>query len=153
MADVIAAPWARALDLFVPGKPQPAGSKRAFTNKKLGRTMVVDANPKAKPWQALVHDYVVAELEDATLPLIPEGAISLTLKFSVARPLGHYGTKGLRPSAPNRPTVRPDVLKLARAVEDALTGVLWRDDAQIVDEYLVKEYGDREGVAIHVRAW
>jgi len=33
------------------------------------------------------------------------------------------------------------VLKLARAVEDALTGVIWADDAQIVDEVIRKRYG------------
>lgn len=32
----------------------------------------------------------------------------------------------------------PDVLKLARGVEDALTGIVWRDDAQIVNESLSK---------------
>ena len=35
----------------------------------------------------------------------------------------------------------PDVLKLARGVEDALTGIVWRDDAQIVNESLNKVVG------------
>jgi Holliday junction resolvase RusA-like endonuclease len=74
-------------------------------------------------------------------PLL-EGPLLLELSFYVPRPKGHYGARGLRPSAPAYPTVKPDVLKLARAVEDALTGTLFRDDAQVVRELLVKVYGE-----------
>jgi Holliday junction resolvase RusA-like endonuclease len=42
------------------------------------------------------------------------------------------------------------VLKLARAVEDALTGVVWRDDAEIVAEGLAKLYGTPERVEISI---
>jgi hypothetical protein len=38
-------------------------------------------------------------------------------------------------------------LKLARAAEDALTGVLWLDDSQIVDERISKAYGDDVGLS------
>ena len=43
------------------------------------------------------------------------------------------------------------LLKLTRAVEDALTGLVWRDDAQVVDEVLSKRYGAPERV--EVRVW
>ena len=39
-----------------------------------------------------------------------------------------------------------------KAVEDALSGVVYRDDSQIVDERLVKEYGSPERVEITVRS-
>ena len=42
------------------------------------------------------------------------------------------------------------MLKLARAVEDALTGIVWRDDAQIVDEQLSKVYGEPARVEVDV---
>jgi hypothetical protein len=41
----------RQITFTVYGRPQPAGSKRAFTNKHTGRVQVVDANAKAKPWK------------------------------------------------------------------------------------------------------
>ena len=40
------------------------------------------------------------------------------------------------------PTTRPDLSKLVRAVEDALTGVIYADDAQVVSEYTEKHYAD-----------
>jgi Holliday junction resolvase RusA-like endonuclease len=57
----------------------------------------------------------------------------------------------LKGSAPEWPVARPDALKLARAAEDALTGIVWADDAQIVVERLGKVFGPREGCRVRVR--
>ena len=78
------------------------------------------------------------------------GALRVSFTFYRPRPKGHFGAKGVRPSAPRYPTTKPDVLKLARAVEDALTGVLWRDDAQIVAESIYKDYGEPARVVVTV---
>lgn len=135
------------------GKPQPGGSKRAFRNPASGRVHVTDANRNAKPWQAEVRSAAVeamqAPLPDG-LPSLIDAPLAVSMAFYVARPKAHYGARGLRPSAPARPATRPDVLKLARAVEDALTGIVWRDDALIVDERLIKVYGEPERVEVAV---
>lgn len=138
------------------GKAQPAGSKRGFSRG--GRTVVVDANKNAKPWKqevtgaALGAMTVPANSDTIGYHIKPlEGPLIVTFAFYVARPKGHYGTKGLRPSAPDYPTTRPDLLKLARAVEDAMTGVVYRDDSQIVREELEKHYGEPARVEVIVR--
>jgi Holliday junction resolvase RusA-like endonuclease len=46
--------------------------------------------------------------------------------------------------------VAPDTLKLARAVEDALSGIVWVNDSRIVDERIRKRWGDRSAVRIKV---
>src|SRR5437867_2655341 len=74
-------------------------------------------------------------------PLIDD-AVSLDVTFYRPRPKNHYGSKGLRPSAPDYPTTKPDRGKTLRAVEDALTGVVWRDDAQVCDGPVRKRYGE-----------
>lgn len=126
------------------GKSQTAGSKRAFPFKRKNGQLgvsVSDDNPKSKAWKSVVSDAAlkVAPGKLLTCPL------SVVLVFYIDRPKGHYGTgrnaDKLKPSAPEFPAKKPDVLKLARAIEDALTGVLWRDDAQIVDEVLCKRFG------------
>ena len=48
------------------------------------------------------------------------------------------------------PTSKPDVLKLARLVEDALTGVLFIDDAQIITELIEKHWGEPARVEVRV---
>lgn len=135
-----------ALSFVVHGTPAPAGSKRAFFRG--GRAIVVDANKKARPWKDQVAQVAGSFMEGRQLL---QGPLELTLRFFVHRPKGHFATSGaVRAAAPRYPAVRPDVLKLARGVEDALSGVVYRDDSQIVVETLTKEYGP-ERVEIVVR--
>jgi len=132
------------------GKPQPAGSKRVVPagGKRGGRPLVIDAAKHSRPWKQEVAG--VAELTMEGRALLA-GALVVELRFYMARPRGHYGAHGLRALAPVAPTVRPDLLKLARAVEDALTGIVYHDDSQIVVETLLKVYDQKERVEVLVR--
>lgn len=139
----------------VHGEAQPAGSKRAFVNPKNGRAIVTDANSKAKPWKSQVAQVVGSVLaEHPEIGALWDGPIALELIFYRPRPASHYGTGKnagiLKPSAPAYPVGRPDALKLARGVEDALSGVLYRDDARIVDELLRKRWGEAR---VEIKAW
>jgi len=125
----------------VRGKPQTAGSKRAFpiprTDGSIG-VAVSDANPKSRDWKRAVADVVRREFGDRP-PL--EGPLQLTIVFIAPRPKTHLRSTGaVKVGAPYWVTTRPDLLKLTRAIEDALTGVLWRDDSQIAVEHLSKYY-------------
>jgi Holliday junction resolvase RusA-like endonuclease len=130
----------------VPGRAQPAGSKRAFVRN--GRPIIVDANPASGAWKERVA-IAAAQARGSTPPL--SGPIKFCLHVTLLRPQGHWKKSGgLSRSAPAWPVVRPDLLKLARACEDACTGVLYEDDSQIVDEQLIKTYGDRDEATITV---
>jgi Holliday junction resolvase RusA-like endonuclease len=143
-----------AVHFTIYGVPQPAGSKRGFYNKNAGRVIITDDAKKSRPWKAQVSDAAqqamtfTSELGEGTSGYMPllDGPLALELVFYVPRPKGHYGSgrnaHQLRPSAPDFPAVKPDVLKLARAVEDALSSIVYRDDAQIVTEFLLKRYGE-----------
>lgn len=142
---------------FVEGKPQPAGSKRAFVIKNTGRAIVTDANPKSRDWKIDVQHAASIFRDDMEGNLF-QGPILLALYFFLERPKGHYGSGKnagvVKAAAPRYPTGKPDVLKLARGVEDALTGMIWRDDAQIVAERLFKRYaapGEQIGVRVEIR--
>ena len=128
----------------VHGLPQTAGSKRAFVvnkGKPNARAVVSDANPKSRDWKNSVASAAQPHALDTPLT----GPLWVRFVFFLPRPKGHFGAGSkasiVRASAPRYPSGRPDVLKLARAVEDALSGVIWGDDAQIVDERLYKRYG------------
>jgi len=148
------------LSFVVYGDPKPAGSKRAFRTKT-GKTVVVDTSGSSGyRWRMAVREAALAAVEEEpeSLPLFPTEPLKVTMAFRFERPKGHYNKHGaLRNSAPYYHIVRPDVLKLARAVEDALTGIVWRDDSQIVCENLMKTYIDAEdgwypGVRVEVEA-
>ena len=48
--------------LVIHGKPQPAGSKRAFKNPNTGAVMIADANKQAAPWKQEVSNTALAKL-------------------------------------------------------------------------------------------
>jgi Holliday junction resolvase RusA-like endonuclease len=140
-----------AFEVTVFGKAQPAGSKKAFVIPGTNRASVSDANTKAKPWKGWVAQTAGEAWGDR--PLL-DAALAVRFRFFIPRPKGHYRTDGVSLSAQGRrmphPTKKPDVLKLARGVEDALTGVIYRDDADIVHETLTKEWGEPARVEIKV---
>ncbi len=129
-----------SIHFTVYGKAEPAGSKTAGVTKT-GRRFVRDANPSAAAWKAEVKQAAGKEMQGRSLL---EGPIRLTVQFERNRPRGHYGTGrnegSLRTSAPKHPTTKPDTTKLVRAIEDAMTGTVYRDDAQIVMQRAWKTY-------------
>ena len=145
-----------ALTFTAIGRPQPAGSKRAFPIRRGGVVTGVattEDNLKSRPWK----DSVAAAAMDA-LPAgrdeLLTGPLELTIDFYLARHAGHYGSgrnrEIVKASAPAWPTTRPDATKLTRAVEDALTGLVWRDDAQVVLQVVRKLYGTPERAEVTV---
>ena len=49
-------------------------------------------------------------------------------------------------------TVKPDASNVLKAVEDALNGIVFRDDSQIASVSIDKWYGPEPGVVLEVRA-
>jgi crossover junction endodeoxyribonuclease RusA len=135
------------------GQPKPQGSKipQVIYGRdgkpvvKDGRvlTRVRDDNPNTKDWRYLVARTAQEEYDGELLT----GPIRLSITFERPRPKSHYGTGRnagkLKQKAPTYPTTKPDTVKLTRAVEDALTGVIWKDDSQVVVHELEKVYGER----------
>ena len=138
------------ISFFVPGKPQPGGSKKAFIHRSTGRVIVKDDNDNAFNWKQDVKKFAV----DAYKGVPMGGPLRVTVTFVRPRPRSHYGTGKkadmVKPSAPEFPIVKPDTTKLWRSTEDALTGIIWKDDAQVVDQFTKKRYGPRPGAEITI---
>lgn len=138
---------------FVPGIPQPGGSKTAFYNKHTKRVSVSEACKKNPAWRSVVVGFAMEAHKEPPLT----GPLTLHVAFFMPRPRGHFGSgknaNKVKPSAPLYPTGRPDTTKLLRALEDALTGVLWVDDAQIVVQSAAKLYAEdgRVGAKVFVQ--
>ena len=131
---------------FVPGVPQPGGSKKAFVIG--GKARVVEDAKRNKDWRAVV---ALAAIEAHRAgPL--DGPLRLSLEFTMPRPKGHYGKQGVKASAARYHTTRPDTTKLIRSTEDALKGLLWRDDSQVAIQSAWKIYGETPGCWIEVEA-
>jgi Holliday junction resolvase RusA-like endonuclease len=114
----------------VAGTPVTQGSTRAFVRG----TRAIVTHDKREPlmnWRASIAQAAQLAANSAKAP--PGTPVSVSVLFRLQRPK----------SAPKRVTevtTKPDVDKLARAALDALTGVLWADDSQVVSLHAQKEY-------------
>jgi len=124
----------------VPGIPAPQGSMRAFMRKGARFPVVTSDNRNLKPWRQSVAFAAVDACPDRELW---QGPVSIGVVFYLPRP------KSL-PKRVEYPTKKPDCDKLARGILDALTGILWRDDSQVVEMAARKLYGDPPRAEIEV---
>lgn len=143
-------------------EPVPKGSMSGFVPAwrpgQMTRPIAVVTDSKGTELKAFERDVrQVAEVEmnRLALPCAQEQPFEILLVFYLARPNGDYLASGeLRPGARVEPWTKPDLSKLTRALEDALTGMVWDDDSRIVRTVTEKRYATRErdvGMWIEVR--
>lgn len=145
------------IKFFVPGTARTAGSKSAFRGKD-GKINLTHAGKHSKDWMNSVKWFALKEYGPRTVLLTCP--VSLKLTFYRSRPKGHYGTgrnAGVLKDSKKQeqPVSKPDLTKLTRAVEDALTGVIWKDDSQVVTQDTIKVYcgaEDKVGVLIEIKS-
>jgi Holliday junction resolvase RusA-like endonuclease len=141
----------RTIQVFIPGVPVPKGSAKAFYVKSLGRALVVQDNAKKqKPWASMI---AVMTRERWNFGPV-NGAVRADMLFVMPRPKSHLRANGgVKDSFAQREhTSKPDVDKLARCVLDALTGVLYADDSQVVEISARKTYGGEPGCMLTIHA-
>lgn len=155
--------------IVVYGQPAPQGSKKFVGMSKSGHAKLVEHSKRVKPWREAVKDAALAvRFGEGTSWTMLDGPLSVRMVFTFHRPQSHYRSGKnaalLKPGAPSRPMGAPDLSKLIRSTEDALTDAgIWRDDSRVV-EYTntAKVYvGDKEmaphyllqspGVVIEIR--
>lgn len=141
------------ITFFVPGVPAPAGSKRFVGHsKKTGRAILIDASGvRGTNWRIDVK-WCAKEQLLAGKEAMPHGVpLFLGVTFTMPRPKYHFRKDGaLKPNAPTYHTTTPDATKLLRAIEDAITGILWHDDSQIALQHVTKVYGSTTGAEITI---
>lgn len=119
------------LQVFVPGIPQPQGSKNAF--QRGNKIVLVEANKNLPAWRKLVTEKLEAanvSCEPMTEPTCLEVVFFMPKPKTVKR---------------RYPSVKPDLDKLIRAINDSATkaGVI-KDDAQVIEIVAFKVYEDAE---------
>jgi Holliday junction resolvase RusA-like endonuclease len=130
-----------SITFSVLGQPVPQGSKRGFARG--GKVVMLEMGKNLQPWRQEIA-VVASQHMGSESPWL--GPIRVKLTFFIPRPKGHYGTgrnaTTLKASAPRFPISSPDLDKLTRAVLDALTGIAYRDDAQVHSLDTMKLYAD-----------
>ena len=100
---------------------------------------MVESSKNVKPWRQ--------DVKYAALAAKPSGwntsqPMALSVVFLFQRPKSHYAKTGLRSTAPAYCTsaLLGDIDKLLRSTNDALTGILFDDDRQVVSVNAQKRY-------------
>jgi Holliday junction resolvase RusA-like endonuclease len=143
--------------ITVYGVPGPQGSKR-FMGMRGGKGILVESSKKVKPWREAVKWAAMTAREDAGYYAgsgrgsVLRGAVEVEMIFTLPRPKS--AKKGVRADK------RPDLSKLVRSTEDALTDAgAWEDDARVVRCISAKVYPgegqdslDVPGAVIRIRS-
>lgn len=122
------------IEFEVLGTPVTQGSTRAFVRG----TRAIVTHDKRGPllnWRASIAQAAQVAAGGAFAERgVP---VWVSVMFRLQRPTS-------APKRVTRPTTKPDIDKLARAGLDAMTGVLWADDSQVVSLTAMKEFAGEQ---------
>jgi Holliday junction resolvase RusA-like endonuclease len=133
--------------LVIPGEARPEAKRQRLLKFRDGRVAMGSRTdlPDRKDWKGRVAVFAAT----SGIPLL-RGPLAVTIIVQRVRPA----------SWPKKPTKgnpwpgfawrKPDVENLGKPIHDALTGVVWVDDAQIVDARQVKCWGPCDEVHVVV---
>ena len=119
------------LEIF--GNPVPQGRPRFF---RKGNFIGAYDPEKSRSWKENVRLQAIMQK-----PEIMTGALNLFLHFKL-----------LKPKSMSKKVIhhvkKPDLDNLVKACKDALKGICYRDDSQIIELAAKKEYSEKPGVVI-----
>lgn len=133
---------------FAGGLAAPKGSKRVVTRGRGGVVLpfarVLDDSPHTKAWASIVAWHARQAIARERVAPYRDIPLEVGIVFGFHRPRSHHGSGrnvySVKESAPRAPCVKPDIDKLARSTLDAMTGILFDDDARITQLVATKIY-------------
>jgi Holliday junction resolvase RusA-like endonuclease len=177
MTAVLFGPEIISVEFEVHGTPAPQGSKSAFLTSLAivrpyprvvrcpgcnvplrGSFRLVEAAKGVAEWRKAVAQHARIAMR-GRVPM--RGALIGYVDLAVGRPKNHYRTGKstahlLKPDSPDEPVSyggghEGDLSKLLRATEDAMSGIVWADDGQVVEYSRLRMHyaGEkRDGLAV-----
>lgn len=130
----------RTISFTVYGTPKPQGSMKAFFRPGMKHAVLTSDNKALRPWRQEISHTATLLNEVILFKPMP---VQVKIDFYLARPASIPKKRFL-------PTVKPDIDKLARAVLDGCTGIIFEDDSQVVKLDVRKFYGSPERAEITI---
>lgn len=130
---------------FVPGKPQGKGRPRAAARGKFVRMYTPEKTASYESTIALAASQAMAGRPPIEGPVVASIFIALPVPASWSK------KKQAQALADQLlPITKPDSDNVVKAVFDAINGVVWGDDTQVVDHVARKRYRARPGVSVTI---
>lgn len=131
--------------IVIPGEPVGKGRPRVG---KRGKHVVMFTPEKTKSYEEMVKSEARSTMGSID-PLSGPVALSLELNFSV--PASYPKGKSAKClSGEVRPTKKPDLDNVVKAICDAFNEVVWVDDVQVVELQVSKRYSETPCVVARV---
>lgn len=128
---------------FVPGAPKAKGSPAILRHKQSGKPFVRES-PAQRSWESVVHELARYRARAQGWCGLYPGPVAVQLFFHLPPSPGKKPAHG-------KP--HPDIDKLVRSCLDAMSGILYADDVQVVELSTTKRIAEGEpGVWVEVMA-
>lgn len=135
------------INFIIPGTPQGKGRARSFVRNG----HVAHYTPeKTRTYEGMIRTQAIAEMG-----MKPPTGQPVRLDLIIGMPVPQSWPTWKATAALNGeivPTTKPDSDNVTKAVKDALSGVCWIDDAQVVLLSVQKIYTQTPGVSVSVMA-
>jgi Holliday junction resolvase RusA-like endonuclease len=132
------------LTIYIPGKAVAQGRPR-FARRGPG-VATYDA-PASRDYKSWVRSCAMQAMTKQAGEIIPrEVPLHIVLTVSVARPKSIPKNRLL-------PVVKPDLDNFLKTVQDALEGIVYQADQQIVSVRAVKKYSSSDSVEVRIMDW
>ena len=132
--------------IVVPGNPVGKGRPRAFQTRGARRTIKMHTPEKTRAYEqaiALAGKLAMQGREPLGGPV--------AMRLDIFMPIPASWSKAKREAAllsSVMPISKPDASNVLKAVEDALNGIAYIDDSQIIDVWLRKRYSDEPRIEV-----
>ena len=130
----------------VPGDPHGKGRPK-FARR--GNFVQTYTDKKTASYEDLVRFHANIAMVDLA-PLESAVAVYIYIKLAVPKSYSKKRTEACL-SGLERPTKKPDWDNVAKSICDAMNGIVYMDDTQIVDAHVTKVYAANAGVDVGVK--
>ncbi len=130
----------------------PQGLVIRSVKELLSKVAMTSDNTKLKPWRMAVANAALDEMSAFDLTPLEDCAVKVQALFTFPYLKSHFKSDGetLKASRPFFKQSRPDTDKLQRALGDGMTGIVFKDDAQVAWWDVKRIYGSTPGVSVYV---
>ena len=134
------------INLMIPGEPIPQGRPRFNSKNKTARTP-----EKSRVYKKVVGFHALKQRPSKELIV---GALKVEIVIYRSAPKSIGNLKKNATAMKNElivPITTPDVDNYAKGIMDALTGLIWRDDGQVVELNVKKFYSKNPRATVKIK--
>ena len=128
----------------------PVGKQRARYAKR-GNFVHAYTPDKTRTYEFLIKEAGI-EAMGSSEPLETPVSLYLYIRLPIPKSYSKKRTEACL-SGLEQPTKKPDSSNILKSVEDALNGVVYKDDCQIINHHITKVYASQGGVNICIREY